>query len=109
QWLLPEFGSTPVDRITYTRLEALKAKMIDAGKAPGTIRNVFRVLNPILRAAVRDRLIASNPAEHVERGGKRILEPKVITVDQVELLAAAIDTHYSPMVVFAAYTGMREG
>lgn len=108
-WLRPEFGTVPVDKITYTRLEAFKTKMQDAGKAPGTIRNVFRVLNPIMRAAVRDGLIPNNPAEHVERGGKRDWKPEIITTDQVELLASVIEPHYAPMVVFAAYTGMRAG
>lgn len=75
-----------------------------------TIRSTYTVLRAALDGAVRDGLLAKNPAAAVKRPGVERAEAKHLTRDAVvQLLHAAKDSRYHPALVLIASTGLRRG
>jgi hypothetical protein len=58
--LLPTFGSQPVGRIDAAAIDRFTAGLT---VAPATARNILRVLSPVLKYAVKARMIVRNPVE----------------------------------------------
>jgi len=77
--------------------------------APRTVRNVYRTLSGIMRAAVRSRRIASSPCLDVALPRPRKSEIRPLTAEEVAKLAAAVGEDYAPLIHVAAYTGLRWG
>lgn len=79
-----------------------------AKMAPKTIQNTFSVLSSIMKRAVRDNRISSNPCEGVEL-------PKVLKGDQIILTPAEVAVmateagDYGDMVNALAMAGLRWG
>lgn len=119
--LLPEFGSTRIDKIGPTDLKRFAAKqmkpIIDtasgkvkkAGKSPSTVKSYFRVLGPIFEMAIDDEAIVRNPTKRVRIKAAPSSRSAIISASQVKLLASLVTPHYAPLVLTAAYTGMRAG
>ena len=107
--LLPEFEKTAINEIGPTSLKRFKAKLERAGKAAGTIKNIFRVLSPIFEMAIDDEYIIRNPVRRVEIKKDGECRASIITPAQVELLADSADEHYRTLILFAAYSGARWG
>jgi integrase len=72
------------------------------------IKRTHFVLQRILADAVRDNLIAKNPATGVKLPRTRRKRPVYLTHEQVAALATA-SGEYEGFVLFAAYTGLRWG
>ncbi len=77
--------------------------------APSTVSVVHGVVSGVFKAAVRDRMIMTNPCEgtrlpRVERA--RVVPP---TIEQVETLQRAMPDELHALIVLAAGTGMRQG
>ena len=67
------------------------------------------MLHAVLKAAVRDRLVASNPADDIDRPRvtERHVEPW--TAEQVAAMRAALPERYAAMVDVGAGVGLRQG
>jgi integrase len=81
------------------------------GLAPSTVRTRFNNVRGVLRAAVRDRIIASDPSEgvrlpRVRRAGAAMELP---TVAQVHALISAADDYFRAFVALCAFAGLRLG
>jgi integrase len=75
-----------------------------------TIRQVYTVLRAGLDGAVRDGLLAKNPAAAVKRPGVARREAKhASAVDVTKLLLCAEGLRYRNVLVLIASTGMRRG
>ena len=75
-----------------------------------TIRQIYTVLRAGLDGAVRDSLIATNPAAKVARPGVERREAKHLEgVDVAALLKAAESSRYHSALVLIAATGLRKG
>ena len=75
-----------------------------------TIRQVYTILRSGLDGAVRDGLLARNPAAAVKRPGIERIEARHLTADEVSrLLKAADGSRYYPVLVLIANTGLRKG
>jgi integrase len=72
------------------------------------VRRTHYVFSGILADAVRDRLIARNPAAGVKLPPTARKRPVFLTHEQVDALAAASGEHET-LVLFLAYTGLRWG
>ncbi len=79
--LLPRFDALPIDQVTPAAIEAfIEAKRLPGGSARGTkglgdasLKVGLVVFQLVLRAAVRRKLIPSNPMAEVEwRGAQRV-------------------------------------
>ncbi len=117
------FGAVPLDKLRPTDVEALVLAM-RAQTKPGaaedavpvralsdsTIRQVYTVLRAGLDCAVRDGLIARNPAALVKRPGVERFEAKHLTDDELTaVLRAAEASRYHPVLMLIAATGLRKG
>ena len=109
KYLRPRFGQAPLARITATDVKQMVADDLDAGiLSASAVRRHVLVLSVILKSAVDDGRIARNPCAGVKLPPKRahdaFLEP-----GEVARLADAIGPHYRPLVLTAAYVGLRWG
>ncbi len=87
------------------------------GLAPPTIKHAFTPLKRVLRRAVQDEILVSNPADGValptdRSTGRAKPQPTFLTEQQVERLAGVLDMTepmYGLLERFLAYTGLRAG
>jgi integrase len=122
--LEPEpFGATRLDRLRPSDIEGLVLGMRTKTK-PGptdddhplsalsdsTIRQIYTVLRAGLDGAVRDGLLARNPAALIRRPGIERTEARHLeTVDVTRLLAHADGLRHRTVLVLIAATGLRRG
>lgn len=114
------FGDIPLKSLRRSHIEAWVKAMQTAdrgagkprGLAPGTIKTRVQNVRTVLRAAVRDRLIASDPSDSVTLPRQRraeaamgIPEPAVVGA----LLAAAPEPWFRLFIALAAFAGLRLG
>ena len=82
-----------------------------AGLAPGTIRTRVNNVRGVLRAAVRDRVIASDPSDGITL--PRVRRPDVAmmlpTTAQVRALMGAAPDEWGAFVALCAFAGLRLG
>jgi integrase len=75
-----------------------------------TIRSTYTVLRSALDGAVRDGLLARNPAAQVRRPGVERTEARHLDADDVTaVLRAAEKSRYHPALALIASTGLRKG
>lgn len=97
-------GTKPSD------VETLIVELRRKGRSDSTVRQVYAVLRGALDVAVRDGLLASNPAAKVKRPGIARKEATYLpAADLARLLHAAEDLRYHAAVVLMATTGLRRG
>lgn len=104
--LYPAFGARPLASIRPTEVQELIAAL-SARLAPRTVQGVYRVLHALYKAAVRDRLVAANPCEHIDLPRSPKQDVTILTAAQVVALADAIDPRYRTMVILGAGAGLR--
>jgi integrase len=122
------FGAIPLDRLKPSDIDALilamRAKTKPGKRAPdtddepdpvrsladSTIRQTYTVLRAGLDGAVRDQLIARNPAALVTRPGVQRSEAKHLDASGVAaILRAAESSRYHPALALIVATGLRKG
>lgn len=116
-------GKIRLDKLRPTDVEAMIRRMrsqMKPGKGEGselmrsysdsTIRSVYGVLRAGLDGAVRDGLLAKNPAAAVQRPGVARQEVTHLEPgDVAAILAAASGSRYHLALVLIATTGLRRG
>lgn len=104
------FGAIPLDRLRPSDVDALILALRAKHLADSTIRSTFTVLRLALGDAVRDGLIAKNPAAAVKRPAVTLTEARHLSPAEVRtLLAAAEGSRYHAMLSLIAATGLRRG
>jgi integrase len=117
------FGEMRLDKLRPSDIEALVLAMRAKTKpvktedtdpvrafADSTIRQVYTVLRAGLDGAVRDGLLARNPAALVKRPGIKRREAKHLDANEVAaVLKAAETSRYYPALALIAATGLRRG
>lgn len=109
-YLLPEFGATPIGRITHEIVQRYVNRL--AGRediAAGTVRNVYAVLRNAMSKGVRLGLVKVNPCTNVDLPRSAREEMLFLTAEEVRTVAEAIDPFYRVLIYTAAYTGLRSG
>lgn len=100
------FGDQPLRTILPTHVQAW-VKGLSATLAPSTIAVTHGIVASVLKAAVRDRRIVSNPCEGTKLPTV-VREPVApLHLDQVRALESALPPHYRAMVTLGAATGLR--
>lgn len=111
--ILPALGTTTLDNVSIVRCDEFAARLTAEGLSASSVRTVLGVLRRILGYAVRAGKLTSNPAKEVDLPTARKLgedfEPFVLSPDDVERVAAELSAPYDLCVLFAAYTGLRQG
>lgn len=107
--LLPVLGHLTLDKIRYSTLQDLVNRWTSQGLKPNTIRNHVRTLVPILDRAVKDDLLAKNPASGLELPKIHRKEARALTPDECISLIEAADDDYAPIIEMLLATGCRWG
>ncbi len=104
------FGAVTLDKLRPSHVDKLLLTLRAKKLNESTIRLIFTTLRLALDDAVRDGLLAQNPAQKVKRPKAPHREARFLTTDEVaRLLDAARGTRYHPLLVFIASTGVRKG
>jgi integrase len=113
--LRPEFGTLPLEEITYSRIKefALKLRQTpgkihpDRLQTPATCNRKLALLRHILRMAWKEGLIEKLPA--VELFPEDNERDRVLTEEEFSRLYAEAAEHLQPILLCAWETGMRRG
>lgn len=106
-YVIPAWGRHPLVEIRHADVAAWVAGLTaEHGLAPGSVRQVHRVLHLMLGLAVRDHRLARNPAAGVPLPRPRRAEPVFLTREQV---ADLVEAGGGLVVLVLAYTGLRFG
>ena len=103
-------GTIPLAKLRPSDVEKLILALRSVPLADSTIRQIYTVLRLGLDGAVRDGLLARNPAASVQRPGVARKEATHLDPQRVtELLAAAEGSRYYTPLLLIATTGLRRG
>ena len=106
--LLPHFGQLALKDITPLTVRSFIARL-SGTLGPKTVRNVHALLSTVLRDAVLEGLLLSNPCTGVRLPVDTRSEAVFLSPAQIERLVEAIAPPYRTLVLTAAGTGMRWG
>jgi integrase len=86
-------------------------QMNAAGLAPGTIKTRYVNVRSVFRAAVKDRVIGSDPTDGVRlpRGRRADVAMSIPTPEEVGQLMAVADERFQPFIALCAFAGLRLG
>ena len=110
--VLPELGGRPVRSITADDLVAWHRRRRAGGSTPDSVHAWWTPLRLVLAAAVRDGVLASNPAERLlahERPKAGQGRQRFLTADEMRLLLQAAGAPYRMAIGTALFSGLRLG
>lgn len=109
--VMPQWEDWPLNKISFLDVQAWVTRL--SGKlAPQTVISCFGILSSIMKAAVRERLIAVSPCEGVRLPTRRKRATSDTLITREELtgkLLPEIQEQYRALVLTAAYAGLRWG
>lgn len=109
--LLPALGPMPMKAIQTTHVRGLAeelAEHVEAGKIAGkTVNNALTALTVCLNAAVKDGVIATNPATGVQRFPRAHIERDYLRLPEIPAYLDACSDHYRPLAALLIGTGTR--
>lgn len=110
RYISPQIGKRKVVELKPIILERLLQDMADKDYSTKTIRDVYNILNAMLKYAVHNRIIIFNPCEGVDVPKTKTKPIRVLTVEeQKEVLKHAEGRYYENLIKIALGTGMRGG
>lgn len=92
-------------------IEAWIKQMNAAGLAPGTIKTRYVNVRSVFRAAVKDRVIGSDPTDGVRlpRRRRSDVAMSIPTPEEVGQLMAVAEERFRPFIALCAFAGLRLG
>lgn len=103
----PRWGAVRIDSIRHTQVQDWIAELTHSRKRTIVV-TAHGVLSRILDDAVRDHLLATNPARGIKLPRRRERRRVYLTHRQVHMLAHEAG-RYESLVLLLAYTGLRWG
>ena len=109
-YLVPRFGAWPLDKITTSDVQKMLSEELAEGRLSNSaVRRHVMVLSQILSGAMLDGRLGRNVASGVRLPPERAREMRFLEAEEVMRMANAIDPFYRPVVLTAAYVGLRFG
>ncbi|MED4785247.1 site-specific integrase [Brevibacillus choshinensis] len=109
-YLLPEFGSIPIQKLNAFMLQRFVNSLCDKGLTHAYIKKITDILNSSLKRAQRLDIIQKNPMELVEKPRIAKKEMKVWDIAETEkFLRSAKPERVYIAFLLAITTGMRQG
>ena len=105
----PTFGARPIGEIRPSEIQGW-VKHLSLTYAPATVAVAHGIVAAVFKAAIRDRRIVASPCEGTKLPKvttTKVTRERVLTVDQVLALQAAIPDRYRALVVLGAAAGPR--
>lgn len=101
--------SVKVTEIKVAHLRSLMRRLENEGFSGSTVRGCISCAGTMLRYAVEQEIIETNPANSIGRGerpsAKRRSEPRYLSVEEVELLLSKVTDETSKVVVASMFWG----
>jgi integrase len=108
RYVRPELGGRPLAKIRPLEIQALYQGMQERGLSARTVRYTHAVLHSALSQAVKWRMLAQNPAQHVDLPRQQRKERPVLTPDQTRLFLEEAKHHRLGIMFAVAVTaGLR--
>jgi integrase len=110
--IVPELGLAGLQKLTVTQVNQFKVKLIKKGLDPASINQILDVLNHGLNYAIRFKIIKENPLKFIDRPKIDRVSKRAVALDKDQLnylLENAKDHRLYPLILIAAFTGMRIG
>ena len=112
-WIDPEIGHLPFNKIKPFNLEKIKKNMFDAGRAPRSLQYCLAVFRQIWNQARIDDLVSEDsPTRKVKIPKIENKRVKFLTHDESESLLKELHTksqQVHDMALFSLHTGVRAG
>jgi integrase len=109
-YLLPEFGQTPVGRITHELVQRYVNRLAnDPQLSAALVRGIYSTLRAAMNHGTRMNLVRVNPCQAIDLPRSRRQDMLFLDASEVKALAEAIDPFYRVLIYTAAYTGLRSG
>jgi integrase len=106
--LAPALGDLPIGKVTPVRVRAV-VNMWSERFEPRTVRRMYGVLRAIFAYAVESSYLMASPCRGVKLPAVEPVTRHVITGEQLESLADALDAAYAAMPYVGAMLGLRWG
>ena len=105
------FSDVPMGKLRRSHVEQWVKAMDAAGLQPTTIKTRVANVRSVLRAAVRDKVLAEDPSEGVPlpRQRRREHSMSIPTPETVQKALDASPDHFRLFVALCAYAGLRVG
>jgi integrase len=108
--VLPEFGQTPLAAITTVRVKGWVADLTRQGFSSSRVRQAYQLFSMVIKAAVESEYLVKSPCIGVRIPRIKPREALVLTEEQIEALAGAIEApEYRTLIYVLAYGGLRWG
>jgi integrase len=105
--IFPKFGALPLAKITPSAVRSWNAAL--ARQYPVTAAKAYRLLKSILATAVADEFLGRNPCVVKGAGQERSPERPMLSIAEVDALAAAMPEPWRIAVELAAWCHLRVG
>ena len=104
----PTLGKRKLVRLEPRDVQALYAELNKSGLSPRSVRYAHTVLNSALKHAVGQRLLPSNPCQHVQLPRQQATEMNAMTANEVKaFLTAAASNRMHVYFALLLATGLR--
>jgi integrase len=100
-----------VSSLTREVLKRYFARIEREGTSPGTLLKVHATLSSVFSEAIDLGIMATNPAAGALKGRAKAEQREMLFLDrdEIDALASAVPSFYRPLILPAAYTGLRAG
>jgi integrase len=105
--ILPVFGDWSLGSIDTLAVKEWRAGLLADGLSPKRAGKALQVLSQVLGSAVEGGRLSRNAATGVKPPKVQRKEMHFLDAEQVEWLASVAEIRYRPLILFAAYTGLR--
>jgi integrase len=105
------FGIKPMRAVRSSDIETWVKAMDAAGLAPGTIKTRYVNVRSVFRAAVKDKVIGSDPTDGVRlpRGRRADVAMSIPLPEEVGQLLTVADERFQAFIALCAFAGLRLG
>lgn len=113
KWIKPTIGTKPIVHLKAIDLEKIKHNILEAGRAPSTIKYIFAIISQVWTLARKDELTSSeSPTKKVTLPTKDNRRERFLTLDESKILLTqlqgqSLQTH--DMALMSLYCGLRFG
>jgi integrase len=109
-YLIPRWGSKPVDELRLKHVQELVDELVGAGKQPQTVRNTVMPLRAFYRWCIRREFVAVNPCDNVELPSGEESRDRVVAVPvALAMIDAVPDAADRAVWATAFLAGLRRG
>lgn len=107
--VLPHFGETPLCEISVADVQQFVAHQVESGFAPRSVLNQLVALRSVLKSAVVEGLIESNPAATAMPPRQQRREQRFLTPSELSAVLSAAPDAWKCLLAFPMYSAARKG